>query len=365
MGATTGTIREIGGLVFLSCARRAEVELDGHRAGTTPLLLELEPGRHDLVVRTQDKVFRRRLVVSEVSAGSFDRLEAELVPYTGSLILHCSAEGALLSVDGAAPSPLEDGTAELTEGRHRLIVSAAGKVPFETELIVPREASVELAVELEPGFPLRFAVSPPEASILLVFGERGDMPARSLDPSKPALLAGGSTRFKLLLPTGQALDFTWDPSGPQPAQLSLKGRLVLSPLPVDALVEIDEKATPGKPTQSAEYDLEAGMHTVKVKRPGFLPFVVYCEIVPGSEVKPILVFLKDMVAEKARKKALGLPILASGGVLAAGGLAFSADSIAIALSTDYSSYKLLKYLGMGALGTGLAAFLSGFGIIVL
>jgi hypothetical protein len=352
---------ETGGLLYLSCALRAEVRLDESPAGTTPLLLELKPGEHNLEVIGPDSVCRRRLVV--VPSGGLDRLVAVLESYRGGLRLSGVEAGAQLSVDGGSPMPLPSGTWNLAQGEHDILVTAEGKVPFASKVLIPRDGFADLHVELEKGFPLRFVNPPPKGSILAVLDKDGKI-QRRIDPWSTALLPSGTAKFRLVLPSGYGVDFAWDPGSAAAIDAPYIGRLLLGSLPAGSSVEIDGLPAPAAGADGS-YALSPGMHNLKIQRTGYLTFVLFCEIQLGAETRPKIVFLEDSAFVQAKKNAVGLPILLTGGLLTVGGFIFNIDDVAIAFSSDYQGYKLWKYLGLGFMGGGAAAFVSGLGIMTI
>jgi hypothetical protein len=353
---------ETARLLYLTCAVRAEVRLDGVLAGTTPILLELEPGERRLELSTREGVFRRRIGVLPAS-GELSRLEAVLEPYKGSLRIACEESGALLSVDGLPSVALPSAPLPLAEGEHQVEVTAPGRITFHSPIRISRDATVDLRVELAKGFPLRFANPPPRGSVLVILSADGKS-LRSIDPGAAELLPAGMARFRLRLPSGYGADFSWDPAGAEAAAPPYSGRLLLENLPAGVSVEIDGLAA-AAPDADASYTLVPGFHSLRIRRTGYMAIAFLCEIKPGEDTKPKLAFIEDRAFVQARKNALGLPFVISGGVLAAGGFVLNQDSSAIALSSDYESYKLWKYLGLGVFGVGLAALAAGIGVVTI
>ena len=349
-------------LLYLTCPVRAEARLDGVLRGTTPLLLELEPGEHGLEVSIRDAVFRRTLIVQSDSGG-LDRLEAVLEPYVGSLRIACDEPDALLSVDGSSPVPITPLPLTIREGEHRVRVAAPGRIAFSSFILVPRDRLVKLRVDLERGFPLRFAAPPPVGSTLAVLDTFGQ-PLRTIDLPSVELLGAGTGRFRLNLPSGYSTDFSWDPQAADAAEPSCSGRLLLENLPAGSRLELD-----GLPAEAGDrfavFTLAPGFHRLKIQKRGFMTVVLFCEIHPGRDTRPRLAFIEDKALAQAGRNAIGLPIMVSGGVLALGGFVLNQDTSAMALSSDYEGYKILKYIGLGALGAGLAALASGIGVVTI
>ena len=348
-----------GRLLLVSCPVRAAICVDGVGVGFAPLLLELSPGEHLLEVVGNNVIDRRRLLVSS-ETGSLSRLEAVMAPYRGLLDISCNMEGAIITIDGMESGITPAKAFLLSEGSHSIRITAVGQVPFEREVLIPRDRSLAVNATLDAGYPLRFKSALPAGTIIQVLGQ-GDSLVRAFDLCKPPLLVAGLTRFRLMFPTGGSLDFSWDPSSSAPANVSILGTLRLGSLPEGTIAEVDGKVLPIGETKG-EISLMPGMHTLTVRRIGYIPTMFWCDLQPGGDYSPSIVFIRDPLIEAQKRKLIGLPLFLSGATMALGGVVFNADDMAISLSSDYQSYKLIKYASLGLIGGGLLTLFSGFGV---
>jgi hypothetical protein len=328
-----------GRLLYVSCPVRAAIRLDDVPVGYAPLLLELSTGEHLLEIIDRNAVDRRRLIVSPHITG-LSRLEAVLSPYRGLLNLSCNVEGAGIEIDGLFRGKAAIGALELSEGSHSVKITAEGKVAFEKEVLVPRDGELSLNARLEPGFPLRFDSPIPPGTIVHVLDATGSI-VKAFDVREPVLLAAGLTRFRLFPPSGGTLDFSWDPGSPSPVKVSLECRLVLGILPEGTIIEVDGKVL-SMDKAGMDIMLQSGIHTLTVRRMGYIPNTLWCDLQPGEVFSPSLVFIQDPLILAQQRKSRGLPFFLSGATMALGGLVFNSDDVAISFSSDFPGSALLS-----------------------
>jgi hypothetical protein len=351
-----------GPLVFLSCASKAEILIDGAPRGATPLLLELEEGDARLELRTDTSVFRALLSVSS-TVGGVTRLEPTLGPYPASLSVKTDPDGASVKLDGIAagvsPLLLQD----LAEGYHSLLIDAPGRAVIRKRLFLARDSVTECSESLVPGYALRMETALPAGS-RVVFRGTPDGAEESYAPDALPLLPAGSTAIRVEIPDFQPLDLICDPSSASAVAVALEGTVVFDALSEGTKVQVDGIDRTGE-IANGRLSLSRGHHMIAVRVPGFLPCWFGCAVLPAAEIRVAPIFARDPAFVAAECRALSWPFMIAGGVLAVGGAIVNLDSVAIGMSSDYGSYKTIKYASLGVLGTGIAAAGFGVGIFVI
>ena len=140
-------------------------------------------------------------------------------------------------------------------------------------------------------FPLRIDEGLPPGSILQMLDPKGIL-QKSLDLRDPDLLPGGETRFRAILPQGGNIDFSWDPASSVPAKLTINGTLIFGALPEGSIVEMDGKLLQIS-AGGGRFSIAPGVHTLAVRRAGFIPIISWFDCQPGEEIRPLPLFVKD------------------------------------------------------------------------
>ncbi|WP_437815705.1 PEGA domain-containing protein [Sorangium sp. So ce1078] len=140
----------VGHLDFAVSERDAEVTIDGEPIGKTPLPGKVIVDSGARRIRVFKPGFKEHVRVESVAPGAQLVIDVQLAPevHTGRLSILASPgdrialDGKLLGEgrwDGAVPS-----------GRHALRVTAPGKVPYESEIVVQDDVLSSLRVGLTP-----------------------------------------------------------------------------------------------------------------------------------------------------------------------------------------------------------------------
>ncbi|MFH2007584.1 MAG: PEGA domain-containing protein [bacterium] len=129
----------------------ADIKVDGELAGSAPLtsVVTVDPGKHVIeVAREGHKTHHQNL---NVAYGQRVHLNIKLVKILqpGFVVISVPIVGALLSVDGGKPRPAPF-SARLTEGPHKVRVTAPGHKPRTITMHVLAGRLVKERVELEP-----------------------------------------------------------------------------------------------------------------------------------------------------------------------------------------------------------------------
>lgn len=157
----------------------AEVLVDGQPAGKAPGELSVPAGSHDLIFRSPRHVDHvAQLQVS--GGGQRQRLQVQLQPATGLLVLDTAPAGALVQIDGqqrgAAPQRLE-----LEAGLYRLTLSAPGRRAWNSEVAVIAGQTLDLG---------RIDLTLPQAVTLRAVEERqAEAAAEASAPATDAVAA--------------------------------------------------------------------------------------------------------------------------------------------------------------------------------
>ncbi|WP_428261602.1 PEGA domain-containing protein [Haliangium sp.] len=133
-------------LMITTQVEDATATVDGSD-GTTPLVVEVAPGEHQVEVRAEGYFPRRQTAVAV--EGRLIVVELELAPEPARLTV-VAAPGAAVAVDGrpAGETPLARPLA-IPAGRHFVTVSRRGRQPWARELDFERGRGVELRPALE------------------------------------------------------------------------------------------------------------------------------------------------------------------------------------------------------------------------
>lgn len=164
-------------LIVSSSIEGAIARVDGGEAVPIPAAFEVEPGERKVHVEAPEHL--PQTVDTVAVAGSVVALNVDLEPAPGRLLVR-GPEGARILLDGqfVGHSPLS-APIEVAPGRHHLVVTDRGRVPFVHPLELRRGQSAELDAELA------------------VTGQR--VAAWSLLGAGAALLAGAGATFALTL----------------------------------------------------------------------------------------------------------------------------------------------------------------------
>lgn len=124
----------------------ARASIDGGPAEALPLMAEVAPGRHRIVIEA--KGYLRFDESREALDGQTRPIEVELVPKPATVRVRAEA-GAQVSVDGrpAGVTPLVR-PLELAQGKHLVTVTRRGHRPWSREIAVERGQTVELDASL-------------------------------------------------------------------------------------------------------------------------------------------------------------------------------------------------------------------------
>jgi tetratricopeptide (TPR) repeat protein len=132
--------------VNASVATNARVSLDGKPAVEAPLIAEVEPGKHRVVVSSAGYIDETRELVAV--ANSFVAIDISLRESPANLSVDGDS-GARIEVDGRLVGTLPLTTpATITPGIHLIAVSHSGSDPYVKELEFSRGETKKLAIKL-------------------------------------------------------------------------------------------------------------------------------------------------------------------------------------------------------------------------
>ncbi|WP_461480876.1 PEGA domain-containing protein [Porticoccus sp.] len=244
----------------------AEVQVDGHASGTTPVSLhDLAPGPHQLSVQAA----RYQPLETEVVIEGLDHtqtLSLDLAPAWGQLQLTSTPTGAEVTLGGEARgiTPL---TTELLASGETVQVALAGYKPWQQTLRVAIGETLTVPdIQLQPADGKLNLTSSPSGATVTIDGQyRGTTPLNAeVAPGKPhqlTLFFNGyvTARRSLSLAAGEQRDVavTLD------ARLG-DVRVVASP--ADAAVWIDGVS---RGTQGQTFKLPARPHRIELRKSGY------------------------------------------------------------------------------------------------
>jgi hypothetical protein len=135
-----------GSLVVQSTPPGAEVAIDGEARGTTPLALDLPPGRHE-VAMTRRGLTRRFIVEIRPGEETTQALDWSSVRAMGALSVNSNPVGAKVSVDGRSYGVTPITIPDLPAGRRRVVLeSSAGTVRRDVTIEPDGTATLDEAI---------------------------------------------------------------------------------------------------------------------------------------------------------------------------------------------------------------------------
>ncbi|SDF12443.1 PEGA domain-containing protein [Thermus arciformis] len=261
----------------------AEVYLDGRLQGRTPLVLSVNPGRHEVELRLAG--YQPYRVTVNPKPGERVQVFAPLSPEPrqGTLSVSSTPPGAEVYVDGAlrGRTPL---TLSLPEGRYRVELRLADHEPYQAQVSVRRGETTRLDVRLTPiprTGTLFLESSPQGAEVYLDGRLQGRTPLR-------LTLNEGTYRVELRLPGYEPYGATVRVERGRETRLvaSLRplrtGELFLEARPEGAEVYLDGRFAGRAPLRVS---LEAGLHEVRVLAPGHAEYRAQVEVRPGETLR--------------------------------------------------------------------------------
>lgn len=269
--------KEPGVLVVDTGGVAASVAVDGADAGRAPGDVRVAAGRHTLTLRA-DRHLDAMVEVEVEGRGVRQDLAVRLEPSWGTLALTVRTPGAQMSIDGAAPVPLQ-ARLDLPAGAHRVAITAANAKPWDSALVIKAGETTAIG-PIDLGAPdARLAVrSTPAGADVSVDGVyRGRTP---LDIA----MAPGGRHDVLVAHTGFA---PWSRSvgavSGERALLDAKLEpvyvaLAVSGDPADAEVWVDG-ASKGRTPLTLE--LLAGEHSIEVRKAPLDPYATKVVLAPG------------------------------------------------------------------------------------
>jgi hypothetical protein len=144
-----------GTLVVESSPPGAQVEIDGTQRGTTPLMLELPPGSHEVAL-TRRGITRRFSVSVTPGEQTSQTLDWSQVRETGSLAVSTEPAGAKVSVDGRAYGVTPLTIPDLPAGRRRVLLEGQGGT-VSRDVTIEADRTATLSEAIFSGFLAVFA----------------------------------------------------------------------------------------------------------------------------------------------------------------------------------------------------------------
>lgn len=261
----------------------AEVYLDGRLQGRTPLVLSVNPGRHEVELRLAG--YQPYRVTVNPKPGERVQVFAPLAPEPrqGTLSVSSTPPGAEVYVDGAlrGRTPL---TLSLPEGRYGVELRLADHEPYRATVQVRQGETTRLDVRLTPiprTGTLFLESSPQGAEVYLDGRLQGRTPLR-------LTLNEGTYRVELRLPGYEPYGATVRVERGRETRLSASlrplrtGELFLEARPEGAEVYLDGRFAGRAPLRVS---LEAGLHEVRVLAPGHAEYRAQVEVRPGETLR--------------------------------------------------------------------------------
>ncbi|WP_337844547.1 PEGA domain-containing protein [Thermus sp.] len=270
-------------LVLDSRPQGAEAYLDGRLQGRTPLILSVNPGRHEVEFRMAGYQPYRATV--NPRPGERVQILAQLVPLprTGTLSLRSTPSGAEVYLDGAlrGRTPLD---LTLPEGRYGVELRLAGYEPYRATVQVRAGETVRLEARLtpEPRTGILLLESTPSGAEAYVEGRlQGHTPLR-------LSLQEGTYRVELKSPGYEPYAAQVRVERGRETRLSAQlrplqtGALELDSRPQGAEVYMDGRLVGRTPLRLS---LPAGSYEVLLQAPGYAAYQARLEVRPGETLR--------------------------------------------------------------------------------
>ena len=139
-----------GGLYITSNPSEADVYINGSYRGKTPLYLVIPVGKYSVEVTKEG--YANYTTEVEVKAWITTSIKVNLEPQYAYLWIESHPEGAKVYIDGkpVGQTPLKD--YKLLSGRHVLKLTLDGYIPYEKEILLKPNETMNITIDLKPEF---------------------------------------------------------------------------------------------------------------------------------------------------------------------------------------------------------------------
>ena len=181
----------------------ARVSVDGARRGRSPILVAGLNAGQAHVLMAEETGYEAGETTFDVRSGDTAAVRLDLVSSRAEFVVTTDPPGAALSVDGSLAGATPHTVGDVAQGRHRLVARLAG--------YLPADSMVEIAGKTSQVH-LRLVPEPP--GYLVVQGDKpaqiyidGTLVVENVQNSGPRELPGGAHQVRVILLTGETVDY--------------------------------------------------------------------------------------------------------------------------------------------------------------
>lgn len=357
---------ETGMLLFLRLSETYDVFLDDEYQGKTPLLLSnLKPGTNSLTVKSESKIHRRELKVTQHIDG-ITYYTPEMHPYTGTLSVGSDPPGADVFLNDINVGVTSLEIENLQSGDYYLSLLHPDFMPVNQTITIPRSDKLDLTPVLRSCVSLRFKPGLPEDALVEVYDEKGVLVAEG----KGEDVIRAPTGYSLIVIHGESFHpveveiQTQDKEVTVPFQLVYyRPKLVFSDLLAESSVFLDDEDVTEK-IEEHTLTTVPGSYVVTVVTEKYLPFASKVILSEDNEVSLSITNIRDPVLMRRNRRTVVLSTTIPGLLLTAGSIVLNLNPISVRISDSYEGYVTLKHTTIGTGGVGIV-LLSVGGIVAL
>ncbi len=259
-------------------ATGAFIYVDGANKGTVPMKVKVKPGRHQVVVRKNGFTAHSQWVtIAEKQVWTIQAIIKPLAKPKGTLLISADVNGAEVLVDGKSMGTAPVVVPNLQPGPHTVEVKKAGAQPWKQVVVVQSGKTKTVTANIGATIPktglLKVVCNIPGAIVFVDGEKKGVCPAsvKGLIPGDHIVVVKAkgyiakSVPFKIVVNQQSLVTVDLEKAR---EQLPVGMVRIQSDQP-DAMVMMDGKRLGKAPLELK--NVRAGLHIVKVEKPGFMP----------------------------------------------------------------------------------------------
>lgn len=339
-----------GPLLFIQSGEPAEVFIDGKKAGSTPLFLKDVSADDSLITLKNSTSIHQVELQYNPDIQEVTRYSAPLSYTYGYLSLN----------EDYTVTWGENKRVELSQGELLKLPTGPRSILLEKEGYFSREISVEILpletvtplTELFAKIPVTFSSPLPEDSVLVF--STGDTELQFTASEDIHLYAG---RWSLLFTSSMAQSEEFSVTvNSDPVIIEMNPAYFNPALTFSGFMEGSQVLLNGEAaelTPDFTLSIPVGTHRIDVVMENYLT-ISETVTAKGNSVTDLALTYEHTPAYLKNKGIVkGFSLLGTGIALLAGGLIWNMDSLLVDSSSDYETYKKMKYISLGVAGLGI------------
>lgn len=352
------SILECGNSLYIFSAKQADIFLDAVKIGSTPMLLQnISEGSHTLLFTNGELVSKKNISVQKNLKKTIT-YEAELLPKTGSLEISSNDEQALIYINGSLAGKGTLIVKDIKINLYEISIKKQGMVTFFTNVNILEDKTEIIKTNLTNGFKLEIGkLLNPESKICIQ--NYPGIKTAVFKPDEEIYLPKGSYTIVIKTPEKEDLTLT--------VNIEKNGKNMLFPESSKNIESVIKNASYSTLyigfnetilNPNEETNIKIGLQNFKFYIPNLGYFNCISEITENQKIN----FNFSSYNTKTNLNDTGNIIFWTGLSVASVGFLCNLDFFAVLLSSDYEMYKYVKYISLGAIGSGIA--LSGTGYLL-